>query len=452
MVFWVMILCACVLNVWKQEINADSCFYIAVSRLLNDGLVPFVDFSPGYTPLSFYIMQVPQLFVGQSYGALLGILTCIQLFNAFLLYRISHKVSGSLNLSQFAAILFMMLSLMWSEEYILEPFILLFGFLSMLCWDKSATKYLLLTGFLCFCSFWSKQYGIGFLILAFVYRLWQDSFSKRALKDCGLIFAGFLAGTVFFVGILLVQGVSLSDFAKFGGSNYVKDGLNGLIEGYVLLFKMLPLFIMPVILSCLRFRESIRSSVIVVAWGGVIGFMLQCYIRLYAHYLMLAIPFCALLFIAVVTLIRKQDNRTWYKIMLVVVLLLPLRFFVPGRLAMIHSDKKQNQIECASQTGQIIPVGADNVFASQDMLYVTLLNTYTPPLIDKYGLSNGFVRKSEDILILCQNADYCIIGAEEAHNRRRFTDEVNAYLEQSFTSFPLYNPNGDLIGNILVRK
>lgn len=451
-VFWLLILCASILTICKHEINADSCFYIAVSRLLNDGLVLFVDFNPGYTPLSFYIMQLPQLVVGQNFTALLTILYAIQFVNSYILYKICYKETGSSNLSNFAAILFMMVSLMWCPEYILEPFILFFGLLSVFCWYRKGKKYLVLCGFLCFCSFWSKQYGLGFLCLALAYALIKGNFSRLSFRDAGIIFLGFLIGTFVFVSLLILQGIDLSSMAKLNGGSYEKDGIQGLIEGYILLLKMLPLLLLPTLLVLLKIRQSVKTPIIIVSVCGILGFMLQCYVRLYGHYLQLAIPFCAMLFVAIPKIINKKDYRTYYKFALIFVLLFPLRFFIPSCFALLQSTEKQNQINCAAQVTNFIPDGTDGVFASQDMLYVTLLNSYNPPMLLKYGLSNGFVRKPEEIMDLCQNASYCIIGVKEANNKSRFTPKVITYLETFFDKHPFYGIDGKIAGNVLVRK
>lgn len=451
-IFWLMIFAACVINLCKREINADACFYIAVSRLLNEGLVPFTDFSPGYTPLSFYMMQVPQLLVGMNFTVLLALLYIIQLFNSYILYRISYTATGSVNLSQFAAILFMMISLLWTPEYILEPFVLLFGLISLLCLFRNSRRWFILSGILCFCSFWSKQYGLGFFILALVFTLWKDKFSKKSLSECGWIIMGFLIGLVVFVSILVIQGVSLPELTRLSGGDYEKDGFRGLVQGYVLLFKMMPLLIVPVLICLVRFGKSIRDGIIVVSFCGIFGFMLQCYVRLYAHYLMLAIPFCALLFIGATGIIKKADNRTLYKLMLFATLLLPLRFFIPGRIAMLRSDRKEKQTEYASEIQNYIPEGSDDVFVSQDMLYVTLLNDYTPPMLKEYGLSNGFVREADEILDLCEHAQYCIVGTDESGNGHRFNAEVKRYLETEFTSYTILGAEGNIEGKVYIRK
>lgn len=451
-IFWLLILCAYGINAYCRGINMDACFYIAVSGLLNDGLIPFVDFKPGYTPLSFYIMQVPQLITGQNFTILISLLYLIQFFNSYLLYRIVLKETGSVNLSQFSAIFFMIINLLWAAEYILEPFILLFGFLSMICWYKPGTKYLLLTGFLCFCSFWCKQYGVGFLLLAFIYQAWKGSFSVRSICRSSIILAGFLIGAAFFISILLLQGVSISDLSGFSGGSYEKDGINGLIEGYILLFKMVPMLILTIILSLIKLRQSIRKAIIVVSYCGIFGFMLQCYVRLYGHYLILAIPFCALLLSTGTKLITSRDKRGWYKVLLVLTLILPLRYLIPSTVSMMQSTEKQEQVDIAMRIEKMIPYGTNNVFASQDLLYVTLLNSYRPPLLDKYGLSNGFVRKSQEIMDLCEQADYCLIGTEEATNTKRFSGEVRAYLSTRFNTYTILGSDNTHIGNLYVRK
>ena len=86
------------------------------------------------------------------------------------------------------------------------------------------------------------------------------------------------------------------------------------------------------------------------------------------------------------------------------------------------------------------------------MLYVTLLNTYTPPLLSKYGLSNGFVRKSEEIKDLCSHAEYCVVGREEFNNAVRFPDDVKQYLKENFNAEAIYGADESPVCTVYIRK
>ena len=51
------------LSAFRSMVNADAGYYLGVAELIHDGYVPYRDFSLGYTPIFFYILQVPRLFM-----------------------------------------------------------------------------------------------------------------------------------------------------------------------------------------------------------------------------------------------------------------------------------------------------------------------------------------------------------------------------------------------------
>ena len=79
----------------------------------------------------------------------------------------------------------------------------------------------------------------------------------------------------------------------------------------------------------------------------------------------------------------------------------------------------------------IIPKGSAGVFASSDMLPVVLLNSYDPPLEQKFGLSNGFVTNPYDVYEMIQASSYCIIG-ENRLETSQFSSETRDYLTNRF--------------------
>ena len=60
----VLLFVAYLLSAFRSPVNADAGYYLGVVELIHNGLVPYRDFKLGYTPLFFYVLQVPRLFMG----------------------------------------------------------------------------------------------------------------------------------------------------------------------------------------------------------------------------------------------------------------------------------------------------------------------------------------------------------------------------------------------------
>ena len=60
----VFLVLAYALSASRSVVNADAGYYLGVAELIHEGYVPYRDFSLGYTPFFFYVLQVPRLFMG----------------------------------------------------------------------------------------------------------------------------------------------------------------------------------------------------------------------------------------------------------------------------------------------------------------------------------------------------------------------------------------------------
>ena len=60
----VSLLVAYLLAAFRSYVNADAGYYLGAAELIHQGYVPYRDFSLGYTPLLFYVLQLPRIFMG----------------------------------------------------------------------------------------------------------------------------------------------------------------------------------------------------------------------------------------------------------------------------------------------------------------------------------------------------------------------------------------------------
>ena len=420
------------ISLHKGFMNVDAAYYIDVSRHIMNGEIPFLDFLMEYTPLSFFIMCIPFWIFGTSFRVALAFLYFIQIVNAFLIFKICYHYSKSYYLSVFTAVFSLMLCMLCDgESYVLEPFVLFFGLMALLLLCKDGYVRTIIAGILCFCSFWSKQYGLGFLVVALVQVSLSSDFGKKLLKKQSFLIAGFIIGLLLFVVFHLIQGVDILSMFSLSGSDYRKEGIQGFIDAWRTLFITLPLLLVSVVLMVANFRNPPKNPLLFVAFCGIFVFMLQCYVRFYAHYLILVEPFCVLLLSGGFLAVKSMKIKKIYIYLLVLSTMIPSYFTIKSNMYLLETEDSSVQEEDAEAVKGIIPENSDNVFASSDMLPMMLLNSYNPPLMRKYGLGNGFVIDPQGVEELIQASSYCIIS-ESRLNTSQFSPEARDYLSREF--------------------
>lgn len=443
---WIMVLLALVvskmsLSLYGGTINPDANYYIGVSRFLMDGKVPFLDFHLGYTPLSFYIMCIPFSIFGVSFTTALAVLYLFHIINAFWVYKICCQYSENQWLSVFTAGLSLMLCLICDGgSYVLEPFVLFFGLPAIYILKTESIKKILLSGFLCFCAFWCKQYGLGFICLAMSFLCLYHSIGMPLIGKLIYLLLGFVAGVVIFVTLFRIKGVDPLVMLSLSGGDYRREGMQGFIDAWRTLFIITPLLILPIILVVTGLKEIRKHSLLYISFCGVFGFMLQCYVRFYGHYMILVMPFCVLMLFACVKAFPSLRYRNIFFILLLLAPVIPTYFTIKDIVGLLNNDGRAIQEQSAHMIEKLIPKGADGVFASSDMLPVVLLNTYNPPLEQKFGLSNGFVTNPDEVYEMIQASSYCIIS-ENRLETSQFSIAARDYLENEFDMKVLTSPD-----------
>lgn len=434
---WIIVLLVLVmgkmcLSLYGGAINPDANYYIGASRFIMGGKVPFMDFQLGYTPLSFYIMCIPLSMFGVSFTTALAALYIVHILNAFWVYKICCQYSTNQWLSTFMAVLSLMLCLICDGgSYVLEPFVLFFGLPALYLIKDGSVKKIVLSGFLCFCAFWCKQYGLGFICLAMVYLCFYHSVGMPLIRKLLFLMLGFIAGLVFFVALFWMQGIDPLAILSLSGNNYQREGMQGFIDAWRTLLIIIPLLVLPIIMMVIRLKEMRKHLLLCISFCGVFGFMLQCYVRFYGHYLILVMPFCALMLFACVKAFKSLRYRNVFVFLLLLAPVIPTYFTTKDTVGFLNSNGRAIQEQSAHMIEQIIPNGSDDVFASSDMLPIVLLNSYNPPLERKFGLSNGFVTNPDEVYEIIQASSYCIIS-ENRLKSSQFSVEVRDCLEKKF--------------------
>jgi hypothetical protein len=421
------------LSLFRIEVNADAAFYLGVSRLILEGNLPFVDFPPIYTPLSFYMMSVPIALFGTSFTIALLFFYLLHLANAGIVYKIVRQYSCDKLLAAFCAI-FSLLLCLGSDgcRYVLEPFVLFFGLSALCVLKRRGLKWIVISGFFCFCSFWSKQYGLGFICLAVAFLFLEEGCSKTFVRKLCYLLMGFFVGMAIFVLFFLLQGVEPLALLGLSGSDYRRVGISGLIGGWTSLFITLPILIIAIMVMIAKLQNFRKISLLIISFLAVFGFMLQCYVRFYAHYLILAMPFCVLMLFACMDAIKSIKWKNIYTVLLLLAPFIPIYFASKSMISLIGENTRVKQEICAKSLSKIVPVGSKDVYCAMDLLPFMHINTYNPPLVSKFGMSNGFIEEAEGTSDLIRAASYCMISERDLKKTKRYTTEICDYLNKNF--------------------
>ena len=442
-----------VFSLFMLDINADAAYYLGVSRLILEGNMPFVDFPPGYTPLSFYIMAAPIAVFGTSFTIALVCLYLLHIANTGIIYKIIRQNNGDKLMASYFSVLSLLLCLGTDGcRYVLEPFVLFFGLLALYILKKGGFKWIVLSGFLCFCSFWSKQYGLGFFCLAIAALLLEGGMNKTFFKKSAYLMMGFFVGMVLFVLFFLVQGVDPLSLLSLSGSSYERDGISGLIGGWISLLITVPLLLVAIITMFAKLKDARNISLLIVSFFGVFGFMLQCYVRFYAHYLMLVMPFAVIMLYACFDAFKSEKLKKIYIILLLFSMVIPLFFASKSIIAIVSENAREKQVISAKAIAEIVPKESKDVYCAMDLLPIMHLNTYNPPLIGKYGMSNGFVRESESVYEMIKASSFCMISERDLEKKNKYTSDVLNCLNNQFDVRKIEGKAPKDTYNIYVRK
>lgn len=428
-----LLICSLVLAFSRAGLGMDSYYYHGVGRLMAEGKVPFVDFYLSYTPLSFYMLSLVISVFGTSYKVGLALLYLVYFFDAFMVYRICKQYTSS-SLTAFWCLVLTLLLLINSGGYAyeLEAFVLLFGLPAVYFITKKTTQYTILSGVFCFCAFWVKQYGLGFIFLTLIYLLFDGGIRKWNIRRILFLFFGFCGALLFFLFLFLLQGIELSNLRSFSGESYEREGIEGLIMGSRLLLMTIPTLVVSVFIMIYKYKDSCKIPMMYLAIAGIIGFMLPCYVRFYGHYMMLAMPFCTILLVLPLRLVKSGLYKKFYMYILAFTLVIPTYFSVINISNLLNTNGRMEQIEAAKEVSKWVPKGTNNVYVASTLLPMALINEYNPPALKSYGMSNGFVTRPHQVLEMLQGASYCIMSDDAFKRKERYNKDVISYLNHNF--------------------
>jgi len=294
-----------------SPISLDSSYYLSIVERIREGLIPYRDFSLGYTPVLFYLTVIfKNIFsIGINYGYDLGFHFCFQMGVSFLVYKIAFELLRRKDFSYYVAIFNLLISY-WivQYEFILEIPSLMWGlwaiYLSIRYKEK--TTLFIVIGCIASLSFLTKQYGFGFFFLI----LYLLIFNSNRWKQLFYFVIGYAIPVIVVIfcipvitNVFLGSGYGNQEFEKSTG--LVLIGILKRIgdAGFYFLYRVPVLVYAIALFPFIPVNQRKYSGLLVI---GIAGFMLQFVFASFNHYVLYIIPFVSLYLFMVLNNIRKN--------------------------------------------------------------------------------------------------------------------------------------------------
>lgn len=386
---WSIVLIALIFFSLKfAHISADAPFYLAVSRDISQGIVPYKDIYTIYTPLMMYINSIVYLlFDSPPYLYFLTLQILFMLFSGIILFKILDAKKIPKNIAIFLSLLFLIAVLSSDSNYInLEVYVITCVLGSYFLLLKN--KYFL-SGLILALSVFFKQYGIlNFLPFLLLIYFSEKEKLNRILK---FSFGAFLPVIIFLFYFLLIEKMEVAHlFEQLTGGGYGQKGLTTeksiltiLIGGKVFILLMGILIVL-----LIKNRFKINKLDIILLLGIIIN-LIPVTIQSFPHYFILTFPYIFILY-ASFNNARGMEFVIVSNIILVIISgLLFLRLYN-------YKDVYNRQVEVSNKYLKQYSKGS-KVFLFGEIRYLYFLNDYRNPVLEEVGYSYIFIPDKEFI-------------------------------------------------------
>lgn len=268
------------INYW---ITADAPVYLSYARDISEGQILYKNLICSYTPLVIYINSIFFSFFEFNYQYFIIFQYFIILLSSFFLFRLAINLGKNLNESVFITLLFLLTVFCCDgTEFILEPYLLLFSFCSILCIYKE--KYFF-SGIFIALSFLSKQYGLIYFPVFLILLYYEKKLNVKSFINYSL---GFLIPQiVFLLFIVFYTGVSAESLiSQLLGKQYDFDSSTfevGLLQ-YFLGGKVLISLILVYFFSIKIKRDYYLLFIMLFLT------LIPTFIKTYQHYFLITFP------------------------------------------------------------------------------------------------------------------------------------------------------------------
>lgn len=417
----VFLLVAYLLAAFRSYVNADAGYYLGTVELIHQGYVPYRDFSLGYTPLFFYALQIPRMFMGTYpvyYGYML-FLYLIVFADALLMALIVRKTTKSVKLAWLSGLVFLVLYYYLEGVYfILEAFSVCFGLASIIVlWGEKSTFWrMFLAGLFSALSFLSKQYGLLFAGVIGIMLLLSDNTWKKKLWNCLSALLGFCTVIALFFLLFFIAGLRPDELVEaLSGSGYGGQSVNMYIEGVARSFRLFP-FLIFVPCSFIMGKKK-DSAIIMGCLAGILMASIQFYFAVFSHYYIYMIPFVVVLSVLLWEKLKFENGSRvlflLYYGFLFASFALPFQEVCKNSITLVKHNIRYPQVQTAIQVRQVV----EENDCKSALCYWNTFQYYglcplKPSMMKKYGFSFGYDTE-ETYCERLQDADCFVVRADD---------------------------------------
>ena len=341
-----------------NRIDVDSAIILVEMERIAEGYIPYKTMHLNYPPLWFYVNVALKWLFHIPYGCYPFYLVVHWLYAigcAISLFYISKRFGANKIISAFVAWIFFIVT-HWPQgnTILFEIPSIFWGLLSIslfLKWRDSHPALQIIVGILAACSFLTKQFGAGFLLLV----LWLiiTSRSSSKWKQVGYYLLGYSLplffcltcwGTDIYQSILFNgYGTDMMD-AYWGRETTLTSKIARLLGNLVhVVNRITPVVYVAIILLPIIFKQNKWREALVCLFG-IGGFSLQYFfVHGGHHYSLYMIPFALLLIPIILTLNVNKYVRgaIWAVIGMTVALGIYSAFYNRVWKIYLHNGKKQ---------------------------------------------------------------------------------------------------------------
>jgi hypothetical protein len=400
----------------------------------------------GYTPIWFYIeAAIKTIFniPNGLYWPYLLLFYIVDIATAYFLYRFLLCIKTSKTISYFGSGLFLLITHWLNGNCVLLEIPFLFwGILA--CWlilewkDKTCWHYILI-GFICSCSFLSKQFGLGFLVLG------MYTIVFIAKRDYKTIFTYLIGYMIPIFICYLIFGHEFLDFTilknGYGTTAAVDAGydisLVSKLKAFISGLEFYAIYVCPIAFISVLFLyhswEQKRLANVIFAYCGIFGFALPFYFSVAYHYMIPLVPFGI---IAVTEMFSLKTNK-WLNylknISAVLMICLVMYKTYYNRVVKLYVKRDiRTEQQLFTREIQKYLSNDDILFTIHGGLYYLYFTAdILPPNLSTIGYSFGPMGlNTEKCVKQIKSADYVIRYSADYDFESYFTDSVKQMLEE----------------------
>ncbi len=412
-----------VLCIFRNLYNHDSVYYLLMVERIAEGGKLYTDVACGYSPLWFYMMVFIKKIFNVSYGNYefyLAINFVMQLTAAFFIYKICRQFDFNKYISYFVSWWFVMQThFMEGNIILLEMPSLMFGlaavYMSLALKDNNRLWLYILVGVVASCSFLSKQFGLGYVVLCIF--LIVVSMNNKPVRIV-YVLVGFMLPCILcqliwpdeFLNVIFSKyGTESASAAGYDASfstkimNVIRGTWNMVFKRYACIVPVSIVFV-PLII------KQDKGIKYLFCLCGIFGFMFQFYFTVGVHYLLHVMPFVAIL----IALLLSLDCSKIMRIIMIVPVTIMVLYSIYGtynnRVRKIYlGNQKEEQIKDAKAVEDVVPEGKTVWIVHGGLIPVYYIANILPPNLSTIGYSFAPLGiNEEEAFIQAESADYVL--------------------------------------------